>query len=349
MFKIGKKKTESLSVSIDIGTQYIKIVAINKTDQGISINNYKVLNLVSDGKRFLQKEISQLIKKSITEMTLSPKFVKSSISGKSLIVRHVELPKMTLRELKSSLKYQADMHIPFSLDEAFYDAFILNNAPVSSGANKMKVLITAVKKIDADDVISTIKKAGYFIDMLTVDSVALFNAFEYGMTESEKKETIALIDIGASKTNINIVDKGVSHLCREIKYGGIKVTEMLMENFNMPFDKAEEKKLAGDEAILPLAIESFKPLVRDARASFDYFEGMVGASVQKVYLSGGGALTRGLIDYLKEKLGAQVLLWNPLRKFDDTALQPKDKEFLISNSSLLTVGLGIAMSIPEGA
>jgi Tfp pilus assembly PilM family ATPase len=117
----------------------------------------------------------------------------------------------------------------------------------------------------------------------------------------------------------------------------------------MPFDKAEEKKLAGDEAILPLAIESFKPLVRDARASFDYFEGMVGSSVQKVYLSGGGALTRGLIEYLKEKLGAQVLLWNPLRKFDDTGLQQKDKEFLISNSSLLTVGLGIAMSIPEGA
>ncbi|MBN1522239.1 MAG: type IV pilus assembly protein PilM, partial [Candidatus Aureabacteria bacterium] len=257
------------------------------------------------------------------------------------IVRHVELPKMTIQELKSSLRYQADLHIPFNLDEAYYDAHILEDKE-NLPENKMRVIIVAIKRKDAEEVVDIITKAGYSIDLLSVDSVALFNAFNYGLTDNEKSEIIALVDIGASKTNINIIDKGESALCREIKYGGIKFTEMLIEGFNIGFDEAEQKKLAGDDAILSFAGEAYKPIVRDIRASFDYFEGMMGTSIQKLYLSGGGSLARGITDYLKEKLGIPVVIWNPIRKVDDSSLE--DKDFLIGNSPLLTVCMGTAMS-----
>ena len=102
------------------------------------------------------------------------------------------------------------------------------------------------------------------------------------------------------------------------------------------------KKLAGDNSIVPYISETFKPLIRDIRASFDYFEGLMGGSIQKVYLSGGGSLTRGIVDLFKERLGVSVLLWNPLRQIDDSALMDKDKEFLISHSSFLSVCMGIA-------
>jgi type IV pilus assembly protein PilM len=341
MFKFGKAKGKETTVAIDIGTQYVKIVELVPSGSGFRIKNFKILNLVADGKRFLSKEISRLVKKAFGDMTIEEKFVKTAVSGKSLIVRHVDLPKMNKNELKSSLRYQADLHIPFNLDEAMYDAHILTNGSVAA-EGRMKVIIVAIKRSDADEVIDTIRKAGYMITLVSVDSIALFNAFDYGITEAEKGETIALVDIGASKTSIHVVDKGLSALCREIKYGGIKFTEMLMEGMGLGFDDAEKKKLSGEDAILSFAAESYKPLVRDIRASFDYFEGMMGSSVQKVYLSGGGALTRGITDYLKEKLGIPAILWNPLRKIEDSALH--DKEFLIANSPLLSICMGLALS-----
>ncbi|MCK5706298.1 MAG: type IV pilus assembly protein PilM [Candidatus Aureabacteria bacterium] len=341
MFKLSKKKGSASSVAIDIGTQYVKIVELVKNNQIQKVKNYKILNLVSDGKRFLSKEISRLIKKSFSEMNIDAKVVKTTVSGKSLVVRHVDLPKMSEKELKSSLRYQADLHIPFSLDEAFFDAYIINNN-TGLPENRMRVIIVAIKRKDADETIKTIKRAGCSLDLVTVDSIALFNAFENGITDTEKNDTIALVDIGASKTNINVVNNGVSLLCREIKYGGIKFTELLMESLEISFDEAEEKKIAGDDTIIPYISETFKPLIRDIRASFDYFEGLMGGSIQKVYLSGGGSLTRGIVDLFKEKLGIHVLLWNPLRKIDDSELMDKDKEFLISHSSFLSVCMGIA-------
>jgi len=341
MFKFGKKKIKESTVSVDIGTQYVKIVELAPVAQGYAIKKYKILNLVADGKRFLPREISRLIKKSFSDMNIDTSSVKTSVSGKSLIVRHVDLPKMSKKELKTSLRYQADLHIPFDLDEALYDAYVINDA-ANVQENRMKVIIVALKRKEAEEVLDTIKKSGYGLDLISVDSIALYNAFSHGLTETEKNETIALVDIGATKTNIHIVDKGASALCREIKFGGIKFTEMLIEGLGVNFDEAEQKKVAGDDAILSFEMEAFKPLVRDIRASFDYYEGMMGASLQKLYLSGGGALTRGITEYLKEHLGIPVLIWNPLRKIDDSGLE--DKEFLIGNSPLLSVSLGIAMS-----
>ena len=105
-FNFRKKKGKESSVAIDIGTQYVKIVELVPENQGYKIKNYKILNLVSDGKRFLSREISHLIKKAFSDMAIEANIVKSSISGKSLIVRHVDLPKMTKQELKSSLRTQ---------------------------------------------------------------------------------------------------------------------------------------------------------------------------------------------------------------------------------------------------
>ena len=337
----GKKKEKNSSVAIDIGTQNLKIVEIEKSEKSIKLLNFKVLNLVIDGKRYLPKEISKMLKKALSEMGISTKLVKTSVSGKSLIVRHVELPKMTVAELKSSLKYQADLHIPYNLDEAYYDASIVENAK-GVPENKMKALIVAIKKSDAEENLDILEKAGLDIELLTVDSIALFNVFESNIKANEKEEVIALIDIGSTKTTVNIVDKGESVLSRELKYGGLKFTEVLMEGLNTNFDDAEKKKISGNDIILPFVNEAYKPIIRDIRASFDYFEGMMGISINKLYLSGGGALSRGITDYFKDKLGIPCLLWNPLRGIDENAVE--DKEGLVKNASSLTISIGTAIS-----
>ena len=338
---LGKKKEKNVSLAVDIGTQNLKIVELQKGDKKNKLLNFKVINLVADGKRYIPKEISKILKKSLSEMGISSKSVKTTVSGKSLIVRHVELPKMSVAELKSSLKYQADLHIPYSLDDAYYDAYIFENAK-GLPENRMKALIVALKKSEANENIDILYKAGLDIELITVNSVALYNIFENGIKESEKNEVIALVDIGSSKTTLSIIDKGEFALSREIKYGGLHFTEVLMEGLNLSFDDSESKKIAGDDIILPFTNEAYKPILRDIRASFDYFEGMMGLSVSKIYLSGGGALARGVSDYLKDKLGVQSLIWNPLRNIDESVIS--DKEGLVKNASSLTVCLGTAIS-----
>jgi type IV pilus assembly protein PilM len=271
-------------------------------------------------------------------MGISDKFVLSSVSGKSVIVRIMDMPSMTIKELKSSLKYQTDLHIPFDINEAMLDCQILHDHPAPEG--KMKVLIAAAPQKDVSRVLDVLQGAGLIPRRVDVDVISLANAFEWGLKE---EEPFALVNMGASRTNLTIMNHGAISLCRELSYGCISFTEAIAEGLSCSFDEAEEKKIVGDPEILKYIEESLKPLSNALIQSFDFFEGSMGTRVDKVYLSGGGALIRGVVDYLKDLLHRNVFIWNSLRSIDIEGFVEGEKELLQQNSPLLTVAMGIGL------
>lgn len=334
-----KKKNFARKLILDIGTQYVKIVDMTvKKDQAI-LHNYKILNLISAGRRFIGKEISKIIKKSILDMKINDNLAYTSIAGKSVIVRIMDMPKMTEKELRSSLKYQSDLRLPFNLSEAYFDCKILPNVAVP--ADKMKVIIAAAPKKEAGKFIDLIKGAGLLVRKIDVDTIALPNAYEWGAHKGDDG-SYALVNIGASRTNLTIISNGVPFLCRELNNGGISFTEAIASQLSISWDEAEEKKIKGDNDVLEIIEESLAPLSTGIAQSIDFFEGSSGTHINQIYLSGGGAQIRGIIDYLKSSLNHDVLIWNPLRNFNIDEIE--DRELLQANAPLLTISLGIGLS-----
>ena len=337
MFGLKKKTAKDRMLIVDVGTQYIKVVSLTVKKDQAKLNDYRILNVIQGGKRFIAKEISKIVKKSILDMGLTEKFALGSLSGKSVIVRIMDMPVMTLKELKSSLKYQTDLHIPFDIAEAMIDCQIMPNHAAPEG--KMKVLIAAAPQKDAARVLDVMRGSGLIPRRVDVDVISLANAFEWGM--KDEADPFALVNIGASRTNLTVMNKGMIGLCRELNYGGISFTEAIAAGLGCPFDEAEEKKIVGDPAVLKYIEEALKPLSSGLVQSFDFYESSMGAHVSKVYVSGGGALIRGITDYLKGSLNRNVLVWNPLRTVDIEGLAEREKELLQQNSPLLTIAMGI--------
>ncbi len=328
------KKKEQLNVGIDIGAGFIKAVAIDKskTPPEMTAFSYEPL----------RKDATAAVKKAVTKLGISNISVNTSISGPSVIVRIVEMPSMTERELKSAVKFEAEKYIPYKLDEVITDFVKIEEL----SGEKISVLLVAAKKSVVNNRIELLSGAGLTLRGIDIDSFAVMNAFLNSQKES-KDITCALIDIGAKITNINIVKGEQSYLTRDIQIAGNDITVAIAEKLNLEKGKAEALKInPADQKneIAPIIKGVFYDLLNEIRLSFDFYENRYGKNVQKVYVSGGSSRLEGISDFIKDMISGDTIFWDPFNninmgpKVDAAALEP------IKSSFAVAAGLGLRES-----
>jgi len=156
---------------------------------------------------------------------------------------------MSEEELTENIQLEAEQYIPFNVEDVNIDFQILGTS--EDKADRMEVMLVAAKKEVIDDYASLIKKAGLSPHVVDVDFFALENAFEanYDATESGG---VAMVDIGASKMNINVLKNGVSMFNRDASIGGYQITEDIRQRFGLGFEDAEKVKLGLASDKVPL-------------------------------------------------------------------------------------------------
>ncbi|UCH12110.1 MAG: type IV pilus assembly protein PilM [Candidatus Omnitrophota bacterium] len=328
------RKKEQLNVGVDIGATFIKAVAIDKskTPPELTAFSYEPLT----------KDTTASVKKAITKLGISNISVNTSISGPSVIVRIVEMPGMSERELKSAVKFEAERYIPYKLDEVITDFVKLEELT----GGKISVLLVAAKKSVINNRIELLSGAGLTLRAIDIDSFAIMNAFLNSQKES-KDITCALIDIGAKITNINIVSGEQSYLTRDIQIAGDDITVAIAEKLNLKKNKAETLKVNPVEQKnerAPIIKDAFYNLLNEIRLSFDFYENRYGKNVQKIYVSGGSSRLEGISDFIKDILSGDIVFWDPFNninmspKIDTAALEPIKASFAVA------VGLGLRES-----
>lgn len=334
MKKLFKAK-ERLSFGLDIGTQAIKYVKLR-------LNNKDSAQICGFDLEPAGTDLEAIIRK--IKQSQGVDSVNISVSGPSTVIRHVNFPKMNENELRQSLKFEAQKHIPFSVDEVHLDGYILKS---DLPDNKMLVLIAAVKKDFLNLRLKLFEDAGLKVNIVDIDSLALSNAFNfnYSAEENQKYKALALLNIGSSVSNLDILENGLPRLSRDIHIAGNNFSQKLVEVFNIDFKSAEELKINPDNErskAISAAIETvFANLAASIRTSFDYYESQGTTTVSKIFLSGGGSKFVGLKDMLGNLLGIEVECWNPFRKI--TVAQDIDSQKLNSLSSQLPVAVGLAL------
>lgn len=320
------------NIALDIGSHSIKLVEVKYTPKGVFLTNFSVEELGPEAREAKSNAfaIAERIKELFLNQNIKTRRVTIGVSGPQVAIRHFALPSMPEHELKEAVKWEVRKFISFPVETAIIDFQILGET-IEDGARKLDLMVAAAEAQFIETQLALIKAAG--LKPVSIGTVphALWHSMQ--IIPEAKKGVTALIDIGATKTSINIVKDNRLKLTREINTAGDTLTEAIqdaatLEGSTLGFADAEEIKkefgMPEEEDIerangrVPLQKISFamrpvlERLLTEIKRSFEFCESRFKeAKVERILISGGGARLKGLRDYLADQLGTEVELLNP--------------------------------------
>jgi len=339
-------------IALDIGSTFIKLVQLKGSGKNYSLAKFGMVPLpaevIVEGAVMDANRVSEAIKELLVAQKIKTKEVILSVSGSSVIIKRISIADMTDEELAESIKWEAEQYIPFSIDDVNVDFQKLGPGAAEGQAD---VLLVAVKKDKINDYVNLVKDAGLEPVVVDVDAFALANMCELNY-EMEAGIT-ALLNIGASVMNINILRDGVSIFTRDITVGGNRYTEALQRDAGLSYDDAEKIKRnesvdgADRDQLTGIIATVTEDIVGEIQRSFDFFRSTTGSDkVSRVLLSGGCAKISQFTKVLSERLEIPVDIINP---FKNIKVDPKYFEagFISDAAPLAAIAVGLAMRRPS--
>jgi len=309
-------------VGLDIGSRTLKLAEIIDTKAGSTLKNFSTINiepgLIEEGSVRDPEAVSGYIRELFKLNKLKDKNVAISIGGYSVIVKKINVQTMTENELHETIHFEAEQYIPFDISEVNLDFQILGES--EHNPNQMNVLLVAAKKEMISEYINLMKMAKLNPRIIDVDAFALQNIFNFNYSLEE--ENVALIDIGASKTSLNILKNNVSEFMRDVSLGCEQINDKIASTVGCTIEETEAIKL-GKETDL-ISAEDLKDIVDsvvtdwciEIKRALDFFYSTYPEEqISKIVLSGGGANIKKFLELLAAETSSEVEVINPFQNF----------------------------------
>lgn len=337
-----------LVIGLDIGSHAIKVCQLKQVRSGYSIVTLGSAVLpegaVDDGTLYDPKIVGESISTLFKNLKIKNKKIGFSISGYSVIVKKVSLAVMDDAALEEHIMEEAEQYIPFDIEDVYLDFQDLKTH--GDDGDRTDVMLVAAKKEIVDDYLKMIRDLNLNPVIVDVDGFALENTYEYNY---QKTGNVALVDIGASKMNINILSNGISVVARDIIVGSRQITEQIQNIFDVEFEDAEALKLGflpaedRQQEIEEIFTATCTQWVLEIKKAIDlYHSNHPDRPLEKLFLSGGGSKVQGLTDFLARETGLSVELFNPF--INMTSKKRKiDSNYLNSIAPEMAIATGIAL------
>jgi type IV pilus assembly protein PilM len=260
-----------------------------------------------------------------------------------VIVKKIQMQTMTDQELAEQINTEAAQHIPFDIADVNIDYQILSDDLTGP---YMEVLLVAVKKDKILNYTNALQLAGRQPAIVDIDAFALQNCYEFNY-EPAPNSTVALLNLGASVMNINILKGSTPLFTRDVSVGGHQYTDSLQKELDLSFEDAEALKLGqkvgtvSEDAKLPILQQVTEIIVLEIQKTFDFFRATAtGEHIERIYLAGGSSQVQGLIEALRQEFSIPVEGLNPFQKIEPPA---GNSELYDKNSAQLAVAVGLAL------
>ena len=337
-------------IGIDIGSSSIKMVHLREAKGSFQLANLGLAILppeaIVDNAIMDSSVIVDIIKGLVESHGIKTKNVAASVSGHSVIIRKIQLPIMTEEEMEASIQWEAEQYIPFEISEVNLDFQILG--PDANDASLMNVILVAAKKDFVNDYVALFKECGLNPQIMDIDCFAVENVYEINHGTSED-EVVALIDMGASSMNVNVLRGGMSVFTRDIQVGGNTYNEEIQKRLGLNNEDAETVKLGGEvadvspEAVAEVMEDATESLTQEVQRSIDFFSATSSdEKVQKVFITGGVSKVPSVKTSLENRLGVEVNAIDPWRQITFSE-KDFDPEYLQAMGPVYTVAAGLAM------
>src|SRR6059058_2474178 len=337
-------------VGVDIGSSSVKAVELQGKNNDFQLMSlgYEALqpDSIVDGQIMELNSVSNAIGSIFSEHKIKTTKVAAGVNGHSVIVKNILLPQMSPQELQESFAWHAEEHIPFDITDVTLDYHV-----TGSTDDAIHVLMAACKHDKIANLRQAIQLAGKQPAVIEVDAFALQNCYELNY-DPQPGHIVALLNIGAATTNINILNGARSVFTRDATFGGNQYTSLLQKELGLTFDQAERVKrgmpLPDDvehREIEPILDTVSDILALEIQKTMDFYRATVEdgeSAVQQILVSGGGSKLKGLVEFLSKRFEMPVEMFDPFRKIrvDSRGFDPEYMREIVPE---MAIAVGLAL------
>ncbi len=349
--RLFKSKAPPL-IGCDISSSSVKLVEIAEVGKNVyRVERYSIEPLprdaVVDGNINNLEAVSDCLKRGWKRMGTNIKGLALALPSAAVITKKIVVPAGQLEnELELQVETEANQYIPFALDEVNLDFQVIGPAPNSP--DDVEVLIAASRKEKIEDRVAAAEAAGLKAMVVDIESFAIQTAFELierALPENGKDQNIAIVDVGTTMMNLNVLRNGQSIYMREQPFGGNTLTQEIQRAFGMSPEEAEAAKRAGglpdnyDAEVLAPFMDTLGLEV--ARALQFFFTSTQYNQVNHILLAGGCAAIPGIDEVTTRRTSVPSMIANPFANMAlSSKIRPKN---LATDAPSLMVACGLAM------
>ena len=349
------------AVGLDIGTSGVRAAELSFGKGVFTLQRFGQVALpagaVRDGEVVDTAAVAAALKQLWAQARFSSKRVVVGVANQKVVVRQVDLPWLPTDELKKSLPFQVQDYIPIPVEQAILDYHPIEELVDDNGVRTLRVLLVAAARDMVTSMLDAVTRSGLDPVMVDLTPFAVLRSLaaveEVGMSGVPAE---AIVEVGASVTNIVVHQGGVPRFVRILLMGGGDVTEAVADRMGVPLEHAESVKqqmgmlgvAAGGPDTHPAGrvIESTGvAFVEEVRGSLDYYLAQQGAArLRRVLLTGGGSRLAGLAERLSAVTRLPVETATPMGtlKIGKTGLSSDQLNYV---EPLVAVPVGLAMGV----
>jgi type IV pilus assembly protein PilM len=334
-----------VSAGLDIGSGYIKLVAVDHSKAEPEIVQIATSPLVADaiveGEIMDPVLVTETIRSLVASTGLKIRSVVAAVGGHDVIIKPIQMDRMSEADAREVIRWEAEQHVPFDMGSVQLDFQILDP---DRDSPQMTVLLVAAKRELIENRLSLLADAGLSPAIVDVDAFALHNAFEHSHP-GRGAGLVALVNIGNETTNLTLVEDGMPKLVRDIPFGSRRLREVLQRERGMTAEQADEllQSRTGAEELRPVLADRIDELaVGIERAAAFILAQTGGDGISRAWVSGGGVTVPGLVEALGQRLGVRTEVVDPLQR---VGVRPELRESMPVDqlAPMLMLPLGLAL------
>ncbi len=349
----GSKK--SAMIGLDISSTAVKLLELSMTS-GRGSTMYKVETYAVEplpANAVIEKNIADVnavgetIQAVVRRSGTKTKRAVVAVSGSAVITKIISMPaSLNDHELESQIQLEADQYIPYSLEEVNLDFEVLGTS--EKNPELVDVLLAASRSENVEDRVAALESAGLTAVVVDVEAYAMENACTQLVEQLPEKgvdQTIAIADIGATTTTLNVLHNDRIVYTREQNFGGRQLTEEIQRRYGLSYEEAGMAKRQGGlpDNYGPEVLEPFKEAMAQqvSRSLQFFFSSSAFNSVDHIVLAGGSASIPGIDELVEAKIGVTVTIANPFANMSvSSQVKP---QALSSDAPAMMIACGLAL------
>ena len=330
-------------LGLDIGSFALKLVELKPKKKGKE-TTFELVALgyepvpyqsIVEGSIMDSTAVADAIQHIFFESKTKTSNMSFGVSGSSVIVKRIEVQRLSPNEMHEHILWEARPHIPFTPEEVNIDYEILETSDVPPDR----------VAVDYLNVIAIANKRAEIVDL---ESFAILNSLTVNY-DMYNDRTIAIINIGASITNVVIAKNFTPVFVRDIAFGGNQFTDLIQKELNLKYEKAESvKKGRQVDGVSPAAVKPvinliFNELKGEIRKTFEFYRSnTTEGRIDNILLSGGTSNLDSIIDFFSQEFDIPVEIVNP---FNNIEINEKkfDLDFIKEMAPVFNVAMGLAL------
>lgn len=345
------KRKKPVMLGLDISSTTVKLLELSMSNGHYKVESMAIEPLPDDAvseKNIQDPEaVGECIQKAVKKSGTKVKNVAVAVAGSAVITKIITMPaNLSDSELESQIQTEADQYIPYPLEEINLDFEVIG--PTRDNPETVDVLLAASRSENIETRTSALEIAGLKPKIMDVEAYTIEKASSLiaaQIEEGEDNRIIAVIDIGATMTSLNVIEDGHLIYTREQSFGGKQLTEEIMRRYGLSYEEAGRLKKTGGlpDNYIPEVLEPFKETIAQQVGRFLQFFYTAGqhSHVSLIALAGGCAAIPGIDELIESQLETRTVIANP---FANMSLSPKVNPQSLSNDApSLMIACGLAM------